>query len=84
MDRLSILLTLMTGAVLTGALVVAAFSFGWYAWPAILGAAAVGFALAWPAGYAISRRIKRKDKGWDETRVARTDSVVPTPGAPEV
>jgi hypothetical protein len=30
MDRLSILLTLMSGAVLTGALVIFAFSFGWY------------------------------------------------------
>jgi hypothetical protein len=70
--------------VLTGALVVAAFSFGWYAWPAILGSAAIGFALAWPAAHAISRRIKRKDPGWDDTRAARTDSVLPRPGAPEV
>jgi hypothetical protein len=38
MDRLSILLTLATGAVTTGALVIAVLSLGWVAWGPILGA----------------------------------------------
>lgn len=83
MDRLSIILTLMTGAVLTGGLVVIAFTFGLYGWPAILGAAIIGFGASWPVALMISRRIKRQDAGWDETRIKRTDSV-PRPGSPEV
>jgi hypothetical protein len=84
MDRLSIFLTLMTGAVLTGGLVVAAFSLGWYGWPPILGAAVIGFAAAWPVALMISRRIKRDDRSWDETRIERVDDTIPRPGAPEV
>jgi hypothetical protein len=83
MDRLSILLTLMSGAVLTGALVIAVLSFGWYSWPAILGAAVIGFALSWPTAYAISRLTKRNDANWDHTRVRNADHV-PRPGKPEV
>jgi hypothetical protein len=84
MDRLSIFLTLMTGAVLTGGLVVVAFSLGWYGWPPILGAAAIGFAAAWPVALMISRRIKRDDPSWDETRIERVNDPIPRPGAPEV
>ena len=84
MDRLSIILTLMTGAVLTGGLVIAAFSLGWYGWPAVIGAAVIGFGASWPSAYLISRRIKRQDPGWDETRVDRVDGKVPDPDAPEV
>jgi len=84
MDRLSIYLTLIVGAVVTGSLITIVLSMGWYSWPAIGGAAALGFALSWPASYLISRRIKRNDTGWDETRVERVDGIVPDPGAPEV
>jgi len=84
MDRRSIILTLMTGAVLTGGLVIAAFSLGWYGWPAVIGAAVIGFGASWPSAYLISRRIKRQDPGWDETRVDRVDRKVPDPDAPEV
>lgn len=83
MDRLSIYLTMMTGAVLTGGLVIAAFSLGYYSWPPILGAVAVGYALSWPAAYVISRAIKRDDPSWDETRKDRTDAV-PRVNEPEV
>ena len=83
MDRLSMFLTLMTGAVLTGALVIAAFSLGWYGWPAVIGATVIGFGASWPSAYLISRWIKRHDPGWDETRVDRIDRNVPDPNAPE-
>ncbi len=83
MDRFSNLLTLMTGAVLTGAIIIAAFSMGYYGWPTIITAALVGFLLSWPVAYAISRMTKRRDRNWDHTRVDRTDRV-PRPGDPEV
>ncbi len=64
MDRLSIVLTLVTGSVLVGGLVIAVLSLGYYAWPPIAGAIAAGLVLTWPAAYAISRLIKRDDPGW--------------------
>lgn len=63
MDRLSIFLSLMTGTFLSGVLLIAAFTLGWFTWTAILASAAIGFALAWPTGYVISRRIKRNAPG---------------------
>jgi hypothetical protein len=83
MDRLSILLTLMSGAVLTGGFVTIALSFGFYAWPAIALCAVLGFALSWPTAYAISRLTKRNDPNWDHTRAERTDTV-PRPAEAEV
>lgn len=83
MDRLSILLTLMTGAVLTGGFVIIALSFGLYGWGPILIAAALGFALSWPVAYAISRLTKRNDPNWDHTRAEHTDAV-PRPSDQEV
>ncbi len=84
MDRLSIVLTLMTGSVLTGGLIIAAFSLGWYNWPAILACAAAGFALSWPTAFLVSRRIKRRDPAFDETRIDEVEDTLPRPGAPEV
>ena len=84
MDRLSIFLTLIVGAMITGGLVTLVLSLGWYSWPAIGTAATVGMVLTWPASYAISRRIKRMDRGWDATKVDRVKGVIPDPSAPEV
>lgn len=84
MDRLSIVLTLAVGSALTGVLIITVLSLGWYSWPAIGGAAAVGFVATWPASYLLSRRIKRQDPHWDETRADRIDGVIPAPSAPEV
>ncbi|WP_309667098.1 hypothetical protein [Tabrizicola sp.] len=84
MDRLSIFLTLIVGAMVTGGLVAVVLSLGWYSWPAIGGAAALGVALTWPASYAISRRIKRQDPNWDANKVDRVGGVIPDPSAPEV
>lgn len=84
MDRLSILLTLIVGSVVTGSLVTLVLTLGWYSWVAIGGAAALGAALTWPASYVVSRRIKRQDPSWDETKVDRVDGMKPDPSAPEV
>lgn len=84
MDRFSIILTLVVGPVLAGALVIAVLTLGWYSWPAIGGASALGFILTWPISYVISRRIKRQDTDWDETRVDDVEGVIPDPSAPEV
>lgn len=83
MDRLSLVLTLMTGAVLTGSLTIAAFTLGYYGWVPVLIAAAVGFGASWPAAYLISRRIKRRDPGFDHRRVEGA-GYVPDPSSPEV
>lgn len=84
MDRLSIFLSLAVGAVVTGGLIIAVLSVGWYSWLAIGGAAVVGFLLTWPVSYLVSRRIKRKDPNWDETKVDRVSTQIPDPTAPEV
>ncbi|MCR9112963.1 MAG: hypothetical protein NXH84_06815 [Rhodobacteraceae bacterium] len=81
MDRLSLYLTLATGAVSVGALVILVLSLGYYNWPAIGGAAGVGFVAAWPLAYVISRRIKRKDPNFDH---ANESGLVPDPSKPEV
>ncbi|MEL6518587.1 MAG: hypothetical protein AAFV31_14280 [Pseudomonadota bacterium] len=83
MDRLSFLLTFMTGSVLTGVVVVTLFTLNYYNWTAVAAAVVIGFGLSWPVAYVISRRIKRQDSNWDETRKDRTDAV-PRPGSPEV
>jgi VIT1/CCC1 family predicted Fe2+/Mn2+ transporter len=67
MDRLSIIISLMSGAAITGALAITAFSLGYYEWWAVLLSAFLGFAMAWPSGYYISRLIKRNDPQWDRT-----------------
>jgi len=84
MNRLSIFLTLAVGSVVTGTLIVIVMTLGWYSWSAIGGAAAVGVLSTWPLSYVLSRRIKRQDPGWDETKVDKVQSVVPEPSAPEV
>ena len=84
MDRLSIFLTLMSGAFITGTLIIIAFTLGYYNWWAIGGAAIIGFATAWPSAYIVSRRIKRQDPNWDETRVDKVEGVVPDPSKKEV
>ena len=84
MDRLSIFLTLVIGAMVTGGLVTVVLSLGWYSWPAIGGAVALGMMLSWPISYSISRRIKRQDPNWDATKVDRVEGVIPNPSDPEV
>lgn len=84
MDRLSIYLTLVVGSLVTGSLVTLVLVLGWYSWPAIGIAAAVGMVITWPISYGISRRIKRRDPEWDARKVDDVDGVIPDPTAPEV
>lgn len=74
MDRLSIILTLLTGAVLTGATVTTFFVMGVYSWVAVGTAVAVGWGLSWPAAYLVSRYIKRNDPHFDHSKSARNTS----------
>ncbi|MFU8863824.1 MAG: hypothetical protein ACNA7O_07905 [Rhodobacterales bacterium] len=84
MDRLSMYLTIVVGALVTGTLVTIVLILGWYSWPAIGAAAAIGMLATWPVSYAISRRIKRKDSDWDDSKIDRVEGVIPDPKAPEV
>lgn len=83
MDRLSLVLTFMTGSVLVGSFVTVVFALGLFSVVTLIIAGGAGLLLTWPMAYFISRKIKREDPGWDETRLERTDSV-PRPGDREV
>lgn len=83
MDRLSIVLSLMTGAVLTGTFTIVLFTLGYYAWPAVIAAAVLGFLASWPVAYIISRWIKRADPHWNDEKEAEARGI-PQPAAPEV
>jgi len=64
MDRLSIVLTFMTGSVLVGGFVIIVLLLGLYDALAIGIAVAAGLILTWPAAYVISRWIKSEDPNW--------------------
>ena len=82
MDRLSLFLILATGPVIAGGFIIILMSFGLYGWVYLLPAGVIGWLLGWPAGYAISRRIKRKDPNFDHKKGAN-DGILPDPSAPE-
>lgn len=84
MDRLSIILSLMSGALITGALVVTAFTLGYYNWWVIGGSAILGWLLAWPSAFLVSQRIKRRDTEWSPDRDPSEYAPVPKFGAKEV
>lgn len=81
MDRLSILLSILTGAMIAGTVVVTGFALGFQSYWVILLAAALSLLVAWPTAYAISRRIKRNDPNWHRKSDPK---VLPDPDAPEV
>lgn len=80
MDRLSIVLTFMTGSVLVGGLVIVVLALGLYNWPSIVIAAAIGLFLTWPTAYVISRWIKRDDPDW---KMRSGDPEANKPGGPD-
>lgn len=83
MDRLSLVISMFTGAVATGAAVTTVMVLGLYSWLAIGIAAAFGWIAAWPLAYGISRWIKREDPHFDHTR-AKDKGPIPDPTAREV
>ena len=82
MDRLSLFLILATGPVIAGGFIIILMSFGLYGWVYLLPAGVIGWLLGWPAGYAISRRIKRQDPNFDHKKGVN-DGILPDPSAPE-
>jgi len=83
MDRLSLILTLAVGALITGGFIVVVLALGFYNPAAIVGAGVLGLLLSWPGAYAVSRRIKRRDPEWDASRIEKTDPI-PDPREREV
>jgi len=71
MDRLSIYLILVTGPTLVGTFVIAILSLGLGTAPWLIGAAGLGLLLTYPAAYAVSKYIKRRDPEWDHRRERR-------------
>ncbi|QFT94294.1 hypothetical protein FIU86_15705 [Roseovarius sp. THAF9] len=84
MDRLSLYLTLLSGSFITGAIVIAGFTLGYYSvWTVVIGAVA-GFLFAWPTSYMISQRIKRQDPEWTPESDPDKQPAIQRPNAPEV
>lgn len=84
MDRLAIYLAVLIGACVAGALVIAAFTLGYYSVWAFVVSGAVGLVVAYPAGLWVSRYIKRNDPNWKYGKKARKGGVLPDPNAPEI
>ena len=84
MDRLALYLAAISGSSIAGALVIAAFSLGYYSWAAIIGCVVVGALVAYPTGYMISRRIKRRDPEWNPRHKPGDFGTIPPPDSPEV
>lgn len=84
MDRLSIILSLLSGALITGTLVTTALSMGYYNWWVIGGAAIIGFLMAWPSAYYVSRLIKNRDSAWSPDRSPKEYGAIPERNAKEV
>lgn len=84
MDRLSIMLTPVTGGVITGFIAIILFSLGFYSWITVAFAAGVGCIAAWPAAYIVSRRIKDEDPFWARRNPEVQRRMHPNAGLPEV
>ena len=84
MDRLSILLSILSGALITGFLATTAFTMGYYNWWVIGGAAIIGFLMAWPSAYYVSRLIKNQDQQWSTERNPMKYGPIPERNAKEV
>ncbi len=68
MFRLSHVVVMMTWTIVSGVILIAAFSAGWYGWMPVVLAVVLGFAIGWPAARILSRRIKRQDPHYDAAR----------------
>lgn len=68
MFRLSHVVLMMTWTIVSGVVLIAAFSAGWYGWMPVVLAVVLGFAIGWPGARLLSQRIKRKDPHYDAAR----------------
>ncbi|MCV2893228.1 hypothetical protein [Lentibacter sp. XHP0401] len=84
MDRLAFYITMMAAWSLSGTFVIIALVLGYYNLWAIVIAAGAGLLLAYPAGYLISRKVKRDDPDWNPRHEPGDFGVVPPADAPEV
>ncbi|GGH34388.1 hypothetical protein SAMN05444007_10769 [Cribrihabitans marinus] len=66
--RLRFHVAILAGTSIAGALVILAFTMGFYNWIAIAISVAAGIILAWPVGVWLTRRIKQDDPAWDADR----------------
>ena len=83
MDRLAIVLAVISGSSIAGAAVIVALALGYYSWVSIAICVAIGALVAWPTGRMISRRIKRNDPEWNPRHKPGDFGVVPPADAPE-
>ena len=70
MDRLAIYLIWLSASGIAGALVIVAFSLGYYSVWVIVVCVILGFAIAYPSGKLIAKQIKKEDPAWDDKRDA--------------
>lgn len=84
MDRLKYVL-ILSGVfpTLSGGFLIIVFSLGYYTWPAIIAAVALGTVLTLPAAHLISRKIKREDPNFNHRREP-AGGFFPDPNAREV
>lgn len=68
MDRLSLLIAMMTWTLVSGVIIVLFMSLDYVGWMQFGIAVGLGFALGLPLAKVISARIKRQDPDWDEKR----------------
>lgn len=84
MDRLAIFLAVLSGASIAGALVITAFSVGYYSVWSIVVCVVIGAVVAYPTGYMVSRRIKARDTEWHPDHKPGDFGKIPPKDAPEV
>lgn len=84
MDRLAFYMALMAAWALAGTFVIIAFLLGYYTVWGIVVAAGLGFLLAYPVGYWISRKVKEDDPNWNPRHDPGDFGTVPPKDAPEV
>ena len=84
MKRLSFYLALLSWTLVSGALIIAAFSLGYYNWWAIALAVVAGLLIAWPSARLVSRRIKNSDPEWSPHRDPFEHGPIPKPERKDV
>ncbi|MEQ9241861.1 hypothetical protein [Roseovarius indicus] len=84
MDRLAIYLAVLIGSCVAGGLLIAAFALDYYSIWAFVVCGVIGLIAAYPAGYWVSRYIKRNDPDFNHRKPRQSDGILPDPKAPEI